>query len=86
MQFKIIKPFRWRGNVRMPGQTVEMELSEAGRLRSMGLIGNAGPERAVKPPPERAIEPRPERAVKEPPERRTRRTKNEADADNASGN
>jgi len=75
-----------------------MEIAQAGRLRSMGLVGSAGPELAVKPPAEKAIETRPERAVKEPQERRARwkkapqehrtrreKVKDEVDADNAAG-
>jgi len=59
----------------MPGQIVAMDVGEAARLRAMGLIGLAGPERAVKPPAERPAPDKPEQAVKEPSERRKRKPK-----------
>ncbi len=63
MQCRVIRPFRWNGHVRMPGQIVEMDVAQAGRMRSMGLVGQveqAGPprERAVKGPSERRANPR----------------------------
>jgi len=54
MIFRVTRPFRFNGKVVMPGQTIsEPDLIRAGRLRSMGLVGMVGPERAVKPPAER---------------------------------
>ncbi|HUV64422.1 MAG TPA: hypothetical protein VMW24_11030 [Sedimentisphaerales bacterium] len=66
MQYKVIRPFRWDGNVRMPGQIVEMDISQAGRLRIMGLIGQV----------EQAVAPK-ERAIRKPSERRTRKPRKE---------
>ena len=86
MQFKIIKPFRWSGMVRMPGQILELSTHDSARLRAMGLIGRV--EQAVAPPAERAISPKPERAVKPPGEHRTyrprkRKVEDETHTDNA---
>lgn len=77
MQCKVIRPFRWNGNVRMPGQIVEMDVAQTGRLRSMGLVGQVDPERATKPPSERPGPKKPDRAVKKPPERRGHKRKAE---------
>jgi len=86
MRFKVIKPFRLDGLVRMPGQMVEMDVGEASRFRAMGLIGRT--EQAVAPPAERTIPPGPERAVKPPGEHRTyrprkRKVEDETHTDNA---
>jgi len=71
--FRVKRPFRFNGRVVMPGQIIaEPDLVQAGRLRSMGLVGMVDPERATAPPAERAVAPQPERAVKPPSETRKR--------------
>jgi len=92
MQCRVIRPFRWNGNVRMPNQIVEMDVAQAGRLRSMGLIGQveqplAPKERAVKKPSERrARKPRQgkrETATDKPPSEENK--ENGAETGNAAG-
>jgi len=70
VRFRVIRPFRWLGDVRMPGQTLEIDIAQAARFRAHGLIGQA--EQAVKLPAERAVAPAPERAVRPPAEQRKR--------------
>jgi len=77
MQCKVIRPFNLNGVVRMPGQIVEMDFAQAGRMRRMGLVGQA-----VTPPAEYTVAPEPERAVKKPAERRRRKAKKEQKAEN----
>ncbi len=70
MQQRVIRPFRWNGNVRMPGQIVEMDFTQVGQLRKMGLIGQIAPERAVIMPQQKAVPAEREKAVKPPGETR----------------
>lgn len=70
MNFRVIRPFDFNGVIRMPGQILEMDIVRAGKLRSMGLIGQVAPEHAVLRPSQKAVQPRKPRAVREPTEKR----------------
>lgn len=72
MRYKVIKPFRFYGLVRMPGQMIEMDIQQAARIRTMGLISPT--EQAVAPPTERTKPPEPERAIKTPGEHRSKKS------------
>ena len=78
MKFRVIKPFNLNGIVRMPDQILEMDINQAGKFRSMGLIGQVVPEHAVLYPSQKAVQTHKERAVKEPTEKRDGRKKKEA--------
>lgn len=80
MNFRVSRPFKWHGNVRMPGQIIAMDVGEASKFRAMGLIGQT--EQAVAPPTEHTVAPEQERAVKKPAERRSRKAKKEQEAEN----